>query len=324
MLIGLFLKHIKAYKGINFIPIGDAYKFVAYVGENGSGKSSILEALDSFFNSKQYPINKSALNDGISTVGNEPFIAPIFLIEKTKIKSNKKNFELLSEYFWSVKKTGLHSSIKTSMKDFFELRDSIVSNAIYSSETHYLFIFGEQNLTLSPKPYFASFHNEESFLLHFLELDDNIFYKMVSLEKKSKIATLRDELDSKVTQKEWKNVLVNLKSLYSYIYLPVEIEVESFTKIETREMQKIFDKKLRDEIEVALASVNFTNQGGINESLDNFVLEIEGILENEYCYDTGQRRNNSVTKSDIVNKIIEKYFQRNCSGIRQFDDCQKN
>lgn len=310
MLIGLFLKHIKAYKGINFIPIGDAYKFVAYVGENGSGKSSILEALDSFFNSKQYPINKSALNDGISTVGNEPFIAPIFLIEKTKIKSNKKNFELLSEYFWSVKKTGLHSSIKTSMKDFFELRDSIVSNAIYSSETHYLFIFGEQNLTLSPKPYFASFHNEESFLLHFLELDDNIFYKMVSLEKKSKIATLRDELDSKVTQKEWKNVLVNLKSLYSYIYLPVEIEVESFTKIETREMQKIFDKKLRDEIEVALASVNFTNQGGINESLDNFVLEIEGILENEYCYDTGQRRNNSVTKSDIVNKIIEVYFQK--------------
>jgi len=69
MIIGLFVKHIKAYKGINFVPIGVKYKFVSYVGENGSGKSSILEALDSFFNNKSYPINKGALSDGISTIG---------------------------------------------------------------------------------------------------------------------------------------------------------------------------------------------------------------------------------------------------------------
>ena len=64
MIIGLFLRHIKAYKGINFVPIGHEYKFVSYVGENGIGKSSILESLDSFFNDKSYPINKSAISDG--------------------------------------------------------------------------------------------------------------------------------------------------------------------------------------------------------------------------------------------------------------------
>lgn len=83
MIVGLFIKHIKAYKGINFIPIGTDYKFITYIGENGVGKSSILEALDSFFNCKAYPINKSALSDGINTIGNEPFISPIFLIDKT-------------------------------------------------------------------------------------------------------------------------------------------------------------------------------------------------------------------------------------------------
>ena len=98
MLIGLFLKHIKAYKGINFIPIGDQYNFVSYIGENGVGKSTILEALDSYFNCRPYLINKGALADGITTRGNEPFIAPIFLIEKTKVSKNKRVAFLFSSW----------------------------------------------------------------------------------------------------------------------------------------------------------------------------------------------------------------------------------
>lgn len=78
MIIGVFLKHIKAYKGISFIPVGSKYGFVSYVGENGVGKSSILEALNSFFNDKPYPINKDGKRDGLTTIGNEPFISPIF------------------------------------------------------------------------------------------------------------------------------------------------------------------------------------------------------------------------------------------------------
>ena len=310
MIIGLFLKHIKAYKGINFIPIGSDYKFVSYIGENGSGKSSILEALDSYFNCKPYPINKNALSDGINTAGNEPFIAPVFLIEKSKITLNKKKFEKLSQYFWTVVKSTLQSGVQGSMKEFFELRETLSKSPIYSKETHYLFVFGERNLNSSLKPYFASFHGEEGFLLSILELDETVFNGLNTERKKEKISTLRDDLNSDLIKKEWRDTSLSLKALYSYVYFPVEIEVESFTKIETQEMQKIFDKKLKNEIETALKSVNFTNQGGINSSLDSFVAEIEDILENEYCYDTGQKRNNSVTKSDLVNKILEVYFQK--------------
>ena len=39
MIIGLFLRHIKAYKGITYIPIGHEHNFVSYLGENGIGKS---------------------------------------------------------------------------------------------------------------------------------------------------------------------------------------------------------------------------------------------------------------------------------------------
>ena len=238
MIIGLFLKHIKAYKGINFVPIGSTYKFVTYIGENGAGKSSILETLDSFFNYKTYPINKSALSDGIHTTGNEPFVAPIFLIEKSKVKSHKKQFESLSRYFWSVQKASLHASVQSSMKGFFELREPLLNDDNYSPDTYYLFVFGEQSLLSSREPYFASFHGEESFLLNFFELNNKVFSDMDSAEKRNKISSLREDLNKRIAHRDWKSISIYLKEMYSYVYFPVEIEVESFTKIETKEMQK--------------------------------------------------------------------------------------
>ncbi|WP_196140647.1 AAA family ATPase [Aliikangiella sp. G2MR2-5] len=310
MIIGLFLKHIKAYKGINFIPIGEKYKFVSYIGENGSGKSSILEALDSYFNYKQYPLNKAALNDGITTSGNEPFIAPIFLIEKSRVSKQKKEFEKVSNIFWSIQKKGLTSGAQNSMKEFFEIRDSLKKHGDYSQETHYLILAGENNLNATPKLSFASFQGEEPFLINFFNLNKNYFEVLPTEEKKPKIREMREDLLKLLDTKDWKSFSINLKELFSYVYLPVEIEVESFTKIETNEMQKIFDKRLKNEIKKALQGVNFDNAGGINKNLDKFVSEIESILNNEYCYDTGQKRNNSVTKLDLVNKILEVYFQK--------------
>jgi ABC-type Mn2+/Zn2+ transport system ATPase subunit len=73
MLIGIFLRHIKAYKNINFIPVGSKYNFVSYLGENGVGKSSILQTMDSFFNEEEYFINKSSLNEGNKEI-NFPYL----------------------------------------------------------------------------------------------------------------------------------------------------------------------------------------------------------------------------------------------------------
>ncbi|WP_417655711.1 hypothetical protein, partial [Pseudoalteromonas atlantica] len=50
MIIGAFLRYYKTYQGINYIPITDEDKFCGLVGDNGIGKSSVLESLDTFFN----------------------------------------------------------------------------------------------------------------------------------------------------------------------------------------------------------------------------------------------------------------------------------
>lgn len=312
MIIGLFLKHIKAYKGITYIPTGEQYNFVGYIGENGIGKSSILEALNSFFNNEPYSINKNALSDGIKTSGNEPYCAPIFLIEKSKITKKKKEFEILSKYFWSIEKSSLSSGAQGSMKDFFELKDKIISDSKYSEETHYLFILGEENLQAGKKIYFSSFHNEESFLIHMLDKNKSEIEGITANNNKKKtvISNWKKELSAFLEKGEWKKILQELKDLYSYVYLPVELEVESFTKIETNEMQKIFDKKVKSKIEEALKGIDLTSNEGINKKLDSFIEDIEKVLNHKYSYKTGQSRNNNITKSDLVNKIIEAYFQK--------------
>lgn len=299
MIIGVYLKHIKAYKGINYIPIGKKYNFVSYIGENGSGKSSILEGLNSFFNNKPYSINKSAIVDGIYTKGNEPFLTPIFLVEKSNVTRLKKEFEKISDFFWNIEKKQVSSRIQSSMKEFFEIRERILKFPIYTPETHYLLLVGESSLTTGTRNiHFSSFHGEENFLTHFLEKGN------------SQLDVLREEFNKKIEQKKWKNFMVELKSLYSYIYLPVELDVESFTKIETEEMQKIFDKKLKREIDLALNNVDLDSSKGINRKLENFLTQIEGILENKYSYQTGKSRNNNLTKTDLINKILEVYFQK--------------
>lgn len=305
MIIGLFLRHIKAYKGINFTPIGFEHNFISYVGENGAGKSSILEALNAFFNNKKYIINKDALMDSISG-SNNPFILPIFLIEKTKITKHKKEFEKMSEFFWNIDKKLLAPGVQGSIKEFFELRDKILDK----KNTHFLILIGETNFLAGHKTYFGSFHTEENFLVNFLDKPKGEIEGKTGVEREKIITTWVDELNNKLDLAEWKRILQELKDLYSYVYLPVEIEVESFTKIETDEMQKIFDKNLKKEIENALIQVKFDTNEGINTKLDSFVDKIGETLNNEYSYDTGVQRGNTVTKTDLVEKIIESYFQK--------------
>ena len=58
MVIGLFLKNYKVYNGLKFIPLSNGTYFSALFGPNGVGKSSVLEALDTFFNDREWNIFK--------------------------------------------------------------------------------------------------------------------------------------------------------------------------------------------------------------------------------------------------------------------------
>jgi ABC-type cobalamin/Fe3+-siderophores transport system ATPase subunit len=76
MIIGMFLRHYKVYEGLHFIPLCvNTEKYSILIGNNGVGKSSILEALNTFFNDNNWNKHKVGKKD-------EALIAPLFLIKK--------------------------------------------------------------------------------------------------------------------------------------------------------------------------------------------------------------------------------------------------
>lgn len=281
MIISIFLRHFKIYKGINYLPLSEGVGFSSIIGENGCGKSSILEALDSCFNKKgasDWPINNEAKADGISGE-NFPYIVPVFLIHIDKLKKDNKldlecfnKAKLLSDFLW---KTTIKAKGKF-YEDFYKHRDEL--SQLYNSEDYLLILAGKKYN--DPGIYFGSFHNQ----LTFINDKPHETYE-----------------DSEL-QKFFKGFYDYIHSHYSYIYIPVETDVQTYTKLETQDMQKLMDKNIQKEIEKAITQKT-VNQ--INKDLDKFVKEIEEVLE-IYHY-KGHFKNN-LTMPDLVSKIIEAYF----------------
>lgn len=62
MLISSFINGYKSYNKAYFVPItiGLHDKYTVYIGNNGVGKSGILEAIDVFFNNREWNVYKGA------------------------------------------------------------------------------------------------------------------------------------------------------------------------------------------------------------------------------------------------------------------------
>ncbi|MCF1192509.1 ATP-binding protein [Mangrovimonas sp. AS39] len=280
MITSIFLRHFKIYKGITFIPISEGIGFSSLIGENGVGKSSVLEAIDCVLNKKNndWPINNEAKNEGVGG-DNFPYITPVFLIKKHKLRNAKageqelyKKAEQLSSFIWD-------NNLKTKSKSSSEFNEHKSElKKIYSKEDYFLIIVGKKHNNNSI--YFGGYHNYIDFI-----------------GENPQIKPTEEEIQS-----YFKGFYEYLISHYSYLYIPVETDVFTYTKLETIEMQKLMDKNIQDEIVKAIKP-NTLKQ--INKDLDGFVKDVENILE-EYEYKGHYK--NSLTMPDLVSKIIEAYF----------------
>ncbi|SDX64377.1 AAA ATPase domain-containing protein [Pseudomonas syringae] len=274
LVAGLLLRHYGVYKNINYIPLSDGENFTSLIGENGVGKSSILDALDKFFNhkdSKDWVINKQAIAEGgISTSDKTPFIAPVLLISKIiaseKIdKSILRSIDIISSFLWGVTK-------KSALEDFHAHKEQLKSEDL--DEEFYLLVSGKRQ------------NEKEAFLLTFEP----------ELRKKFEECGLN-------FKDETSKVLAWIIENTTYLYIPVETNVSSFTKLEANDMQILMDKNIQTEVGAAIDKKTVT---AINKNLDNFINEIEKNIP-EYKYKSTSSRKN-LTKLDIVQKTIEAYF----------------
>lgn len=292
MIIGLFQRHYKIHRGASFIPFHacNPESLTAFIGNNGYGKSSILEGLDTFFNGREFNIN---LNEKKS----QAFVAPLLLLTSTQIKlltKNNQNFvKIISKFLWN-ETLAQNPTVYNPIKDFFTYRDDHLTEF---KDTHYLVIITKQ------------FDKTDSFFISFTP----------SIKK-----AISDSLSLSYEHKENNKLIAEIKALYSYIYIPVETSLEEFLKIETSGMQNLVDKKITSEIEALLKSKNISRKNIgvgrpsklslldiINQNLELYIDNVESRIkkiDSEYDFRKDVNKKKKLTANDLKDQIIFSYL----------------
>ncbi len=269
MIIGIYLRRFKTYNHITYIPLTDEDKFCGLVGDNGIGKSSVLEALDCYFNDKDWNLNTVTKKSG--TTQTPPYIVPIFILEKGKIPEDCKNqAELLNTIVLGYMKDA------TAKDDPLVTRlESLINNI--NIQDFYILPLG-----IDLKGNFSA----------------AIFNKIITKTPKD------DDGEETIDLKCFSQLQKTIKSTIDYIFIPREIDPDIFTQLETAEIQVLMGETL---VEILDKIVTPTEVKKINKGLTEFI-ETLGKELKVYEYRTPTQRQQNLRKLDIHKLIIQAFF----------------
>ena len=120
MITALLLRNYKNYNNMHFVQVCNNIneKYSVYVGNNGVGKSAILESLDVILNEREWNCTKNSKRE-------DSFICPVYLIKKAE--DDKDNvLEVVSDYFWNVN-ANANSNIRNNnaLQEFIKVKDNL-------------------------------------------------------------------------------------------------------------------------------------------------------------------------------------------------------
>lgn len=290
MIVGVLLRHYKVYEGLFYVPLVKSFenKLSIFIGPNGVGKSSVLEALDCFFNKiPEWNINNKGKKD-------EAFIAPVFLIKKSDLRLREKEktaIEILSNYFWDVSdKANPNIKSQPQLKNFLNFRNE--TKKIYSKELYYFIVLGVEYLSQN-KVFFSTFASDVQKVLK----------------------------ENGVTEKDIISVKDKLIEAFSYIYIPVESSIQNVLNLESFEMTELMSKDVLSEIEVILNKRHRVDGKTsrartvslitlINEQLNLFIEEINTAIkeiDDAYSFKIEGHFKKNLTAPDVRDIIVDKY-----------------
>lgn len=301
MITGIFLKNYKIYKKTHLVPISVGHALSAFVGANGAGKSSVLEALDTYFNSAQWIVNKVARQAGETTnFINYPYVCPIFVLPKADFQRAHEDarnpcpvevVEKISKFLWTVE----HGQGKTAAQSsaFIQHRDQLARH--FAPEDHYLLVLGirySPSKDISPT-YFGPFHAQASFIAA-LGLSPAEDSKQLDRAKRNdaNIGKLVGDLNA------------TIRSIYDYVYMPSSVNIVDITRLERRTMQTLMRRDIDAEIRKAIDRNTLRK---INESLEQTIeAAVSGLPEYTYDKPTGGKK--SITHPSLCKLITLEFF----------------
>lgn len=282
MIIGVFLRSFKTYTGINYIPLTGGHSFCGLVGNNGIGKSSVLESLDCLLNGKKWNYNVVVKKSGLTTT--KPHIVPLYLIPLNKISSD--NLELakkISNYIWTVEKSDLSPSSQVHFKTFQEQLEFVKRN--FNKDNSLLIPLGQ---SYDYKPSLSVFNTKKLGEILIENFDSTT--GQIPDEELDFLEPLQAEL----------------KDLFEYIYIPKDIDYENFIQLETKEIQALMGETLNEIVERCVPQEKIQQ---INKSLSEFIQDLSTVLGGNYSFRTSGERQVKLRKNDIYNLIIEAFFK---------------
>lgn len=298
MIIGVFLRNIKTYQGINYIPLSDGPNFCGLLGNNGIGKSSVLESFDSFLNNRNWTLNTVVKKSGLEKT--KPYIVPVFWLPKSMFEDDqdlKKQAIALDHLSRSItEEDASNATTKALLAEYIAHRERFLSQN--GSNDHYLITIGEDynhyiSLSILNGKALSGILADEPFNI---KSDDS------------------EELDTIL--KPFNSILIYLKSEIEYLYIPKEIDPELFTKLESQETQLLMGESLTEIIDRIIGPQKISE---MNTALNTFLREISEELI-DYAYRTPTDRQQHLKKGDVYNLIIQAFFNIRKLHKKQNDD----
>jgi predicted ATP-dependent endonuclease of OLD family len=281
MIIGTIVRNIKTYSGINYVPLTFGQTFNGLVGNNGIGKSSILEALDCFFNLRQWNYNIVTKKSGV--IITRPHIVPVFLFKIGEVTF--ENIDLakkLSDYVWSLEESDILSQNRDQFKTFNEQLNILKRE--HNADNSLLLPIGVTHDNLVSLSFFNTKKLGELLIEDFDKAQQGLSDDQIKL---------------------FEPLLTELKSTIEYIYIPKDIDPDNFTQLETKEIQSLMGETLTEIVEKCVPQSKIQE---INQNLNSFIDSLTSVLE-EYSFRTVGERQVNLRKHDVYKLIVEAYFK---------------
>ncbi len=285
MILAAILRNFKCYKGINIIPFsnGNLDCMNIIIGNNGVGKSAVLEGLNSLFNETHWIVNNESKRD-------EVYVGAVMMVEKDRADKALDSAETLimeevSNFFWTV--DSANPTLRQYAK-FFELQKDHMAR----KNEFYLFIVGREYQQKDLQ--FLTFANPLHNALSDPKPDDAFLSK----------------------------ILEKVLSLYTYIYIPVETSISDYLKLQNQSFQTLMDTSVKENIAKELNKGRITRGSGtrkhsllelINELLEQYVTDVEKDIQMVYpgySYKPAPRQSSKLTANHVVDTIIAAYYSK--------------
>ena len=271
MVIGIIIRNFKVYKNINYIPLSNGDNFNGFIGVNGIGKSSILEALDCFFNQKPWIQNID------SKQLSESWVMPIIAIKRSDF--DMEDLQVFAEKITSYVLTSDEIKNAVEKQNYQEhiekLRKSIPETMKQDYYILPICLDGSYNVSFG--------------IFNIYEYKNSVFEEGCTEEQQLMV---------------YRRFYEKIRSLFTYVYVPKDIETDRFVSFENKDLQHLIGKELTDIVSKSLKREAISR---ISTELKGFVDSLSSTLDG-YKYKVRSNYQPNLKPNKIYDLIIEEFF----------------